>query len=479
MKFNELCKQFEKTNKKIISDNHRSLSGTEFMNEIKIAVKELESLGIGNKRMVLLRMTNNVEYVVMLFALLMTKSVVFIANPYDPIRKVCDTINSFAPFALLTDKPSALAVNKRIGAINACKTMSVGKGHIFANIFESNNCSVNNYDKRMEDADVAIFSSGATGEPKAILNGADNLLLNAKMHAESIGMQESDTTGIILPLYYSYGLVANLFSSFVTNAHVDLHPQTGTVDIDWLHKSEISVLSLTPYFSRTLEGNVPGLRVITLGGDVLHSKQALKVADRFPNCNLFATYGLTEAGPRCTTWKFDREILQTSLNAPIGNPLKGVSLFIYDKNKNSVNHGELVVETPTRMLGYFFGLQKGFTMPAWEDRKVYTEDLYERRNGHMFFVGREKHIIFQGGEKIYPLAIESAIQEVDGVFEARVISVNDEEKGNIAKALIVADKKVNLKTIRRGLLSRFSHSLIPEKFEFVSAISRTLAGKVA
>lgn len=478
MKFEELIDELSLVKKTVISNKDDALNGIEFIKKVKRTANELKCLGFGERKIVIHRMTNNIDSVVTLLALILNKNVVFVENPHDPIQKVRLNIEKFCPFALISDKPSALAINSR--QINEQTPLKYDLNNVAlsVNIFSENKRSISDYDQRMNVADIAIFSSGSTGEPKAILHSIETLLNNAQMHIDAIGLTDSDTIGVAIPLYYSYGLVANLFAGLIAKAQISIHYQSGVIDSQWLAQNKITVTGLTPYFASRLLKPLPSLRVVTLGGDVLHNDRALQLMNDFPDCQFFSTYGLTEAGPRVATWKFERKILESNQTAPLGKPLSGVNLSLKVEETGKQSSGELIVKTPTRMIGYYFGKVKGFEMPNWDDDNVHTEDLFEIKNGELFFVGRKKNIIVQGGEKVFPVVIESALQKIKGVIDVKVGSVVDVEKGQVAKAYIVADNSVSLASINKILLGQFARSLIPAELEFVDSIARSLTGKV-
>lgn len=475
MNIDKLLSELEKTDKIIISDNYSSLAGNQLAEKVRNLAENLSELGIGNKRICLLRMSNNIDSISILLAALLNKAIVFIANPHDPITKVRKFIDRFAVFCLFSDKATALTLDKKINNRQSYEHFSLERSELFANLFPANDYSIAMHDKRMYDADIAIFSSGSTGEPKAILHKMESVLLNALLHAESIDLQESDKIGISLPLYYSYGLVAGLLAGLITKAELCLQNQMGMVDINWLKNKEISVFSLTPYLAKRLTQQTHHLRTVTIGGDILYSKQAKNLLDMLPQCTIYSTYGLTEAGPRVATCKIDINIIGKNNIIPLGKPLTGVRLSL---SENEANYGELLINTPTHMLGYFLGTEQGFIAKNDDNQTVESGDLYAKKHDELYFIGRKRKIIIQGGEKIFPLAIESAIHEIDGVMEVQVSSIPCKEKGQIAKAYIVAKESLCINTIKKTLMLQFPRSLIPDQFEFVDSIPRSITGKI-
>ncbi|MDH5480105.1 MAG: acyl--CoA ligase [Nitrosomonas sp.] len=472
MDIKQLLSELSQTDKVVISDSHATLTGKQLAQNIQVLSKRMYEIGIKDKRICLLRMTNRIDSVTTLLAALLNHSVVFVANPHDPIRRVCNILEKFSVYALLTDRATSVTIQKRVSDQHLSLHHLLDDNEFYAGLLQSNDQPISDIDCEMQDADIAIFSSGSTGEPKAILHKIENLLLNAQLHIQSIDLAEEDRVGITLPLYYSYGLVANLFSGLIAKSTIYLNSQIGSIDSEWIKQHKISVLSITPFIAKKLDHFHPSLKKITVGGDILYSKDAGKLLDLYPNSSIYSTYGLTEAGPRVSTHKIDQFLLNQSFIVSLGSPLDGVTLSL----QNNETHGELLVNTPTPMLGYFYG--KGTQFIPQKGSLIQTGDLYDKRQGEFYFVGREKKIIFQGGEKVFPLMVENAIHSIEGVSDVLVSSSQDQEKGEIAKAYIVINNNLTLQEIKKKLKQQLSRSLIPEQFELVDYIPRSLTGKV-
>ena len=460
----------------VLTDQRRSVDGPALAGEIEQLSAVLSRMGLSAGHAALIRMTNSVDAVVALLATLRCGAVAYIGNPYDPAERVVDTVTQFVPHFMLSDMSSALLTQARMGHHGA-EVFSLEVETLCAVRFSVNARPLTDRFASLHDAGLAIFSSGTTGEPKAIMHALFSVFANARLHAEAIGLRPGDVVGCVLPVYFSYGLVANLLASLLTGASVAIHEKSATISGQWLEQQRVSVLGLTPFFAEHLDTCSPFLRLMTFGGDALTARTALSIMDRYPHCEHYATYGLTEAGPRVATWRLERGLFERHDIAPLGRPLRGVLLELRDADGRPTDHGELVVSTPTRMLGYVHGVERGHHMPDWPADEVHTGDIYQRIDGEIFFAGRMKEIIVQSGEKIYPLAIELVIQSIAGVVDVRVDAASDPRKGQVARALIHADASVTPRVVRKALLQRFSSASLPEQIEFVESIPRSHTGK--
>ena len=97
-------------------------------------------------------------------------------------------------------------------------------------------------------------------------------------------------------------------------------------------------------------------------------------------------------------------------------------------NPNENGEGELLIKTPTLMIGYYENEE--------ETKKVIDKDGYFHsgdigyidKDGYIFITGRSKNVIVtQNGKNIYPEEIEGLLDKVDEIKEALVYGKKPEE----------------------------------------------------
>ncbi|GAA3917553.1 class I adenylate-forming enzyme family protein [Litoribacillus peritrichatus] len=482
MEITRFLSNLEANHNVVLSEFQASLTGRELYYSISEFAAELENSGFEKGSAALVRMTNSISSVIAFFGVLKAGGVVFVGNPYDPIPRVCQVIKQFGVECFFADKPSVFAVQNTFAMqVIESEVNEHLNGRMFSySLSKVNEPAIAESKKALNpitDAQVAIFSSGTTGQPKAILHSARNVFINAQRHCDAVGLRSDDVIAGFLPIYYSYGLVANLIASLVKGSKFVFQARSSQLDPLWANENKISVLALTPYFGQRLDVDIPSLRMLTFGGDALSSEAANILKSKFAGCELYSTYGLTEAGPRVASWRFDHQDIPSGLIVPLGEPLAGCELELLSHSDDATDLGELVVKTSTRTLGYFYGVERGVEMPDWPEGKVKTGDLFMKTNEHFYFVSRDKEMIVQNGEKLFPPVIESIIRHIDGVIDVRVEGIFDQEKGQIARAKIHADIEIPASKLRRSLLKELPHASIPADFVFVDHIERSATGK--
>lgn len=150
-------------------------------------------------------------------------------------------------------------------------------------------------------------------------------------------------------------------------------------------------------------------------------------------------YGLTETAPiSALTPEYDLCI------GSVGKPIVQADIKIDNPNENG--EGEILIKSPTLMLGYYEDEAK--TREAIDEAGYFhSGDIgYIDENNNIFITGRSKNVIVtQNGKNIYPEEIENLLSEVEEIKDVMVYGKNPEgeqTKKKDAKELIVTAKVV-------------------------------------
>ena len=150
-------------------------------------------------------------------------------------------------------------------------------------------------------------------------------------------------------------------------------------------------------------------------------------------------YGLTETAPiAALTPDYDTVV------GSVGKPIVQADIKIDNPNENG--EGEILIKSPTLMLGYYENEEK--TKEAINsDGYFYSGDIgYMDNNNNIFITGRSKNVIVtQNGKNIYPEEIENLLSNIVEIKDVMVYGKNpegDQAKKKDAKELIVTAKVV-------------------------------------
>lgn len=266
-----------------------------------------------------------------------------------------------------------------------------------------------------------LFTSGSTGEPKAVQHSIGNHYYSARGSNNNIRIRSHDKWLVQVPLYHVSGL-GILFRCLLGGAGLVLPGRDESLT-ESLGGYGVTHVSLVPTQLRRLLAD-PGadaamrtVKVILLGGSPVDEPTLRAALDR--GWPVLPTYGLTEMGSQVTTMPADTPP-ERRFNA--GVPLAYRELRIADD-------GEILVRGACLFQGYVREdrLDPGLDAEGW----FHTGDLGTLDEaGHLTVEGRKDDMFISGGENIHPAAIERAMQVAGGADRVLAVPVEDREFGH-------------------------------------------------
>jgi O-succinylbenzoic acid--CoA ligase len=381
-----------------------SISYTELDRMVSVATLHLGGLESGSR--VALHLQRDERYVALVLALFRAGHVACPVSDRLPPRGVAQLLRKAACSALISEDEELL--------------QAVGPG-LFkpepeALLREGRQCA-ESIDIPQERPVTIIFTSGSTGGPKAALHTFGNHYYSALGSNANISLRPGDRWLLSLPLYHVGGL-SILFRCLLAGATVALpHPGTSPGEsIAGLGATHVSLVSTQ--LSRLLRENVDlgGLEAVLMGGGPVPPSLVDEALAR--GLPLHTSYGLTEMASQVTTTPpgASPERLRTAGRAL---PRREVSIS---------ESSEILVRGETLFAGYVEGeeLNRPLDAEGW----FRTGDLGELdEDGYLRIGGRMDNLFISGGENVQPEEIEEALCRLNGVDEAVVVPVSDDEFG--------------------------------------------------
>lgn len=271
-----------------------------------------------------------------------------------------------------------------------------------------------------------VFTSGSTGAPKAALHTFGNHYYNALGSSANIPLAPGDRWLHSLPLYHVGGL-SIVFRCLLAGATVTM-PEPGIPLGEAIVSGGATHVSLVAtQLRRLLSGDAPleTLEAVLMGGGPVPGSLVDEAAAR--GLPIHTSYGLTEMASQVTTTPPDasRTALHTS-----GRVLPHRELSVAED-------GEILVRGNTLFAGYVGGdaVDRQLDDEGW----FHTKDLGELDpDGYLRVTGRRDNQFVSGGENVQPEEIEAALYRIEGVEEAVVVPVPDEEFGERPVAFVRA-----------------------------------------
>ena len=274
---------------------------------------------------------------------------------------------------------------------------------------------------------VIVMTSGSTGQPKPAVLTYGNLLANARLSNANLPLAPGDAWLLSLPLYHVSGLGV-VFRCIAAGAAMVV-PAPTTEIAHALNDPGVTHVSLVAtQLARSLRdpeqtARLASLKAILLGGSALPASLLQDALRR--QLPIYITYGLTETASQVATsrlraWPDDQRPTARALE------LENVRI-----NADS----EIEVRGPTLFSGY---LDRGaLDLSLTEDGWFRTGDSGTMdADGNLVVHGRIDNMFISGGENIQPEEIEAALYRLDGVAQAVVAPIPDDEFGRRPVAFI-------------------------------------------
>ena len=363
-----------------------------------------------------------------------------------------------------------------------------------------------------ENVATIIYTSGTTGLPKGVMLSHRALLWNADAVTKFTPPLTTDVFLSVLPLAHSFERTMGFLLPLVGGAQVTFSRSIELLRDDIGITRPTILIAVPRLYERIYEaimikagaspvtklltvtaadigwrifeaehnrGAVPGFLTRTLLWPILRRLVAKKVMTAFGGrlrvavsggaplsqeashfliglgLPLLEGYGLTETAPVVTATSF-----KDNLPGSVGSALYGVDLKITE-------YGELLVRSPSMMIGYWQDPEKtkqAFDSVGW----FRTGDIAEFREDHVFIKGRVKEIIaLSTGKKIAPTSVESLICN-EPLFEQALVTgdgksclvaivvLNQEVWTIFANQLGIAENHINAEKAEKAILQKIA-----------------------
>ena len=120
------------------------------------------------------------------------------------------------------------------------------------------------------------------------------------------------------------------------------------------------------------------------------------------------------------------------------------------------------------------------TAAAWDGDAFTVGDLGHFDGDLLHLDGRPGDLVITGGVNVYPAEVEAALRQLEGVAEAVVFGVPDEEWGERLVAAVTpeGDADPDSTALRQALRSELAPPKVPKQLHVVAELPRTATGKV-
>lgn len=275
-------------------------------------------------------------------------------------------------------------------------------------------------------AGLILFSSGSTGQPKAMIHNLDNLI-------DSYQNKKGKTFVFLIFLMFDHIGGLNTLLNCLSMGVKMVFPSNRNPEhvCALIEKYGVNVLPASPTFlnlilisQSNLNYNLSSLKMITYGTEPMPESLLLKLKETLPGVKFLQTFGTSETG-----------ISQTSSKSSSSTFIK-----LDDPNiEYKVIDNELWLRSKTQILGYLNSSMERFTEDGW----FRTGDMVEQsEDGYLKILGRGSEIINVGGEKVLPSEVESVLFGMPEVDDCIVYGESNPIMGQMVVAKVLFNKQL-------------------------------------
>jgi long-chain acyl-CoA synthetase len=448
------------------------------------------SLGLRPGDRVALAMSNNPEYLAILFAIWRAGLVAVPANAKLHPRELAYIVSDCAAAVCFATADVAGALAETLTGKE--RLIVLGDAE-WRELTRAEPAGV--VDRKPDDLAWIFYTSGTTGKPKGAMLSHRNLAAMAIGYLADIDFLTPDDCLFHLA---AQSHATGLFGlSHIARATHQILPPSGGFDpaeiADLVSIYPSATLFAPPTGLRRLirhpgfaSAKIENIRTLLLGAAPVYAAD-LKAGHQVLGARLWNGYGQGESP--CTITAMPKALLALAIESgderrmvSVGVARTGIEVAIVDDEDRPLpagEVGEVLVRGDTVMVGYW-NLPEA-TAAALRSGWLHTGDLGALDDrGFLTLLDRAKDLIISGGSNIYPREIEDVLLEDPSVAEAAVIGLPDPEWGESVAAVLVAAPRhsLDLGRLETLCLDRIARFKRPKHWRIVDSLPKNSAGKV-
>ncbi len=347
-----------------------------------------------------------------------------------------------------------------------------------------------------EDVINVLFSSGTSGDPKAIpwtqttpIKCAADGRLHQDIHSDDVVAWPTNLGWMMGPWL--------IFATLINRATIALHVggPTSRDFVEFVAEARVSVLGLVPSLvkswrsSGALEGVAwSALRVLSSTGEASDAADYRWLMER-TRTPVIEYCGGTEIGGGYVTGT----LLHPAVPATFTTPALGLGLVLLDEQGQEAQEGEVFLRPPsiglsTRLLNrdhhqvYYAGVPDG---PDGAQLRRHGDRMRRLPNGYLLAQGRADDTMNLGGIKVGSAEIERVLNRLEGVLETAAIAVPPPGGGPERLVVCVVSEGATecgdeqlLRRMREEIRSKLNPLFRLDRVHQVDSLPRTASNKV-
>ena len=450
----------------------KHLTYAEYWTAIRKMANVLLQNGIKKNAHVILRCTQNIEYMVLFSALQYMQALVIPVERSTSPERMQEIRDKVDAEWLISNKES-----------DGLRWLSPKKLMEQMENTEELDVPLPNADSRS----MLLFTTGTTGSSKGVVMHHKNDVAIAGNVMKGTQMKPGNVEIIPMPLNHSFG-IRRYQSDMINGGTVCLMNGMAMIGNLWkmLEQYHATSMAISPatlgmifhLSDDRIAGYADQIDYIQVESAPLPETYKEKLLRYLPRTRLYNFYGSAEAGCSCIL-EFSRQ----NKNGCIGYPTVNSLVRFIDEEGNIIENGSekqpalLAWGGPIVMEGYYNDSE--LTAKTVVDGYVMTNDLgYMDEDGSIILVGRADDVINYGGSKISPAEVETVAIRYPGVADCAYSSVQDPITGELPVMLIVQEDGFDETAFQSYMQQQVESYKLPQKIFYIEKVPKTFKGSL-
>jgi acyl-CoA synthetase (AMP-forming)/AMP-acid ligase II len=447
----------------ILYEGSKSITAGYLLNSAYALASALHDSGVKKGDKVVMAVKPGIEFLQVMYANMMVGTIISIIDPEMGRENYLQKLKQFAPdhafvdskIILLNEHPllkfAVLRLNKTVPSfprIKNCQLFTTGtwlplfQKHRKVSQLIKDPATTLNFTPIDDKSDFLItYTSGTLSEPKGVVHHYSGLSNSIKHLTKLLLENKDEVLATHLPHYALLGINAGI-KVYLWDNKMDPASKVRFIlerKITTLFGPPSDFVPLIDYLNRKAAKFPDCVRNIYLGSAPIYNSFLSRLVHLSNTLKITCMYGMTE-NLMVTIQDGREKLADTTQGDLVGRPFPNVSLSIADDSEICIHSDQLY--------SHYWQLEKTNDLHLTGDiGKI--DDL-----GRLILLGRKKDMIIRGNFNIYPGLYEPTIHQIEGVKEAVMVGIYNDEKADEEIVLVIdGEEKLTVQHVMKQLTS--------------------------